>query len=479
MDGTISLSPVWRTDPHKLCRLVRVEHYVASRGSPEGWLGASNVAYSGVIQTWDAIGGKPLLPCRNVSGSDTFQLLPMVCRSLAGNHGRFCRDASGAKCQQKAPEKTFQAAKNDANNISEQARSKSSVAEYLVVAPATHASIRAESMCKEQEVAHIQIERQKFEDLLKLQDTVTRRRIFLDNDRRRNTAEQQSVLDAMGSFMDNADALVASSVKCEEFSGKGVQLQRSWSRVREVTDHFKSQSLALQKDEHELSLLETRLRRKEQEVYDGRSGNLPSNDAEDQLNKADDGSSSEIRSNEDDPLVSQYYACLGKFNDLRDSLINYEANYRRRVYQRQRKRAKGESFDLSDSAFEAKHVRKRNARLAELVATRKELDHLADQCSEQALHVEKHQLPALGDDNLLNQFERFPQIILDYISSNNTAVDDVDKAAALVSGSLDKENRIATWLGQVDHEPPRAILADGHDMSLAERSPICPSIHRH
>jgi len=394
----------------------------------------------------------------------------MVCRSSSGNHGWFCRDSSGAKCLiQKAPEKTFQAAKNDANNISEQARSKSSVAEYQVV----------ESMCKEHEVAHVQIESQKFEDLLKLQDTVTRRRIFLDNDRRRNTAEQQSVLDAMGSFMDSADELVASSVKSEDFSGKGVQLQRSWSRVREVTDHFKSQSLALQKDEHELSLLETRLRRKEQDVYDGRSRNLPSSDAEDQLNKADDSSSSEIRSNEDDPLVSQYYACLGKFNELRDTLINYEANYRRRVYQRERKRAKGESFDLSDSAFEGRHVRKRNARLAELVATRKQLDHLADQCSEQGLHVEKHQLPALRDDNLLNQFERFPQIILDYISSNNAAIEDVDKAAVLVSGSVDKENRIATWLGQVDRESPRAIQADGHDMSLAERSPISPSIHRH
>jgi hypothetical protein len=391
---------------------------------------------------------------------------------------RACRD-SGASPLQKAPDKTFQAVKNDANNISEQVRSKPSVAElpeYQVIAPATYPNIREESMCKEQEVARIQIESQKFEDLLKLQDIVTRRRIFLDNDRRRNTAEQQSVLDAMGSFMDNADAWVASSDHVE-----GVQLKTSWSRVREVTDHFKSQSLALQKDEHELSLLETRLRRKEQEVYEGRPrtlGQFPPNDAEDQLHNADDTSSSGTRSNEDDPLANQYYSCLGKFNDLRDSLVNSEANYRRRAYQRERKKAKGESLDLSDTVFEGRHLRKRNARLIELVATRKQLDHLTDQCSEQGVHIEKHQFPALGEDSLLNQFERFPQIILDYISSNNTAVGDVDNTAVLVSGGLDKESRITTWLGQIGHEPPRATQADGHDMNLGERSPNSLPTHR-
>ena len=398
----------------------------------------------------------------------------MILYSLTGNNDHFCRD-SGAKSLQKPTEKTFQAAKHDASNITEQARSKPSVAEYQVIDP----NPREESMGKEQEVAHIQIESQKFEDLLKLQDTVTRRRIFLDNDRRRNTAEQQSVLDALGSFMDNADSLVTSSLDIGDSSGKGVQLQRSWSRVQEVTDHFKSQSLALQKDEYELSLLETRLRRKEKEVYEGSSRTLgqfsPSNEDEDQLRKVDDSSSSEARSKEDDPLVSQYYSCLGKFNDLRDSLVNSEANYRRRAFQRERKRAKGELLDLSDSAFEGKHLRKRNARLAELVATRKQVDHLMDQCSEQGLHVEKHQLPALGDDSLLNQFERFPQIIFDNISSNNMAGGDVDNAAVLVSGSLDKESQIATWLGQVDLEPP---WADGHDTSLGERPPITPLIHR-
>lgn len=337
-------------------------------------------------------------------------------------------------------------------------------------------------MCKEQEVAHVQIESQKFEDLLRLQDTVTRRRIFLDNDRRRNTAEQQSVLDAMGTFMDNADALIASSVPVEDFSGKGVQLQTSWSRVQEVTGHFKSQSLALQKGEHELSLLETRLRRKEQEVYEGRpriSGQFSfSNNIEDQIHKVDDSSSSGNRSNEDDPLVNQYYSCLGKFSDLRDSLINSEANYRRRAYQRERKRAKGESLDLSDSAFEGRHFRKRNARLTELVTTRKQLDNLMGKCLEQGLHIEKHQFPALGDDSLLNQFERFPQIILDYISSSTTAVDGVDNAAVLVSGGLDKENRIATWLGQVDDEPPRATQVDGHDTNFGERPQTFLPIHR-
>lgn len=337
-------------------------------------------------------------------------------------------------------------------------------------------------MCKEQELAYVQIEAQKFDDLLKSQEAVTRRRIFLDNDRRRNTTEQQSVLDAMDCFMDNANALVSSTAHTGDFSEKGVQLQKSWNRVQEVAGHFKSQSLALQKDEHELSLMETRLRRKEQEVYEGRSITLgqfsPLDDAEEHLLKADDSSQSGIHSSEDDPLVKQYYSCLGKFNDLRETLINSEASYRRRASKRDRKRAKGEFLDMSDSAFEGKHRRKRNARLTELVAIRRQLDGLTDQCSERGLHIEKHDLPSLGEDGILNQFERFPQIILDHISSNNAAAGGVDDTSALIGGNLDTESRIATWLCQVGHEPSKATAVDGHDVSLGEHPSITPLIHR-
>ena len=287
--------------------------------------------------------------------------------------------------------------------------------------------------------------RKLLERLLKLRENVIGRTIFVNNDRRRYVDEQRILLEALSHFLEAAESVL--NVPQSETS-----LHKSWSRVQKLAEQFRSHGLALQKEEHELILLENRLLRKEQEVYQrvsrARDDISSSEDSDDGFSDADESLSSKSRSSESHPLVKNYNELLGKINLLRDSLVNFEARHQHRSNNRDWKRAKGEPINPPDSIFNQDHLHKRKTRVQELVMVREELNRLSALCAEQNLEVENPNLPPLAEDELLNQLNRFPQSFIDHIASTTSDLEEANGVSAL--GYSDTESRIADWLNQVD-----------------------------
>jgi hypothetical protein len=284
--------------------------------------------------------------------------------------------------------------------------------------------------------------RKLLERLLKLRENVNGRTVFVNNDRRRYVDEQRIFLEALNHFLDTAEAAVTSQSE--------TSLHKSWSRVQRLAEQFRSHGLALQKEEHELILLENRLLRKEQEVYQrvsrARDDISTSEDADESL-------SSKSHSSESNPLIKEYYETLGKINLLRDSLVNFEARHQHRSNNRDWKRARGEAVNPPDSTFAQDHFRKRKARVQELIMAREELNRLAASCAEQNLDVENPNLPPLAEDDLLNQLNRIPQSFIDHFTSTPLSPEEANHVSALLVGHSDTESRIADWLNQVDSGP--------------------------
>jgi hypothetical protein len=291
------------------------------------------------------------------------------------------------------------------------------------------------------------------EDLLDLREHVNRQRIFLDNDRRRSTEELQSVIDALDGFLKEGDALTSSLVASTEVQERALLLQKSWKELRERAGQFRTDSLDYQQKEHELILLESRLLRKETDVYQrsqGAHSEFSSTGAADRPREDAPGSPSGSQANEDHPLVKQYYASHQEATRLRDDLINYEARHVRRKGIRDRKGAEGQLVQPSDSMFIQKYLEGQRARVTSLIAANKEMNRLWQQCVEKNLEVEPPRLPPIGEDALLSQLNRIPQQILDYATFTSGNADSLDVPGALLVGDSDTESRITSWLDQVD-----------------------------
>jgi len=295
------------------------------------------------------------------------------------------------------------------------------------------------------------------ERLLKLRENVNGRTVFVNNDRRRYVDEQRILLEALNHFLDEAESAMTSNPGTEDVPQSETSLHKSWSCVQKLAEQFRSHGLALQKEEHELILLENRLLRKEQEVYQrvsrARDDISLSEDVDGELSDADESLSSKSRSSESHPLIKEYYEILGKINLLRDGLVNFEARHQHRSNNRDLKRAKGEPINPPDSTFTQDHLRKRKARVQELVMARGELDRLAALCAEQNLDVEHPNLPPLAEDDLLNQLNRIPQSFIDHVVSNTLGPEEANDVSTFFVGRSDTESRIADWLNQVDSGP--------------------------
>lgn len=293
------------------------------------------------------------------------------------------------------------------------------------------------------------------QDLLDLREHVNRRRIFLDNDRRRSTDELQSVIDALAGFVKEGDALTSSLVASTEVQERALLLQKSWKELRERAGRFRSDSLDYQQKEHELILLESRLLRKEKDVYQrsqGARSELSPTGAADRPREDAPSSPSGSQANEDHPLVKQYYSSHQEATRLRDDLINYEASHVRRKGIRDRKRAEGQLVP-SDSMFIQKYLEGQRARVTSLIAVNKEMNRLWQQCVEKNLEVEPPRIPPIREDALLSQLNRIPQQILDYATFTSGNADSLDVPGALLVGDSDTESRITSWLDQVDLDP--------------------------
>jgi len=303
----------------------------------------------------------------------------------------------------------------------------------------------------------IQESRNLLERLLKLREDVNGRTIFINNDRRRYVDEQRILLEALNHLLGATEAVMTTKSGSEDIPQSETSLHKSWSRVQKLAEQFRSHGLALQKEEHELILLENRLLRKEQEVYQrvsrARDDISPSNDADGELSDPDETLSSKSHSSESNPLIKEYYEVLGKINLLRDSLVNFEARHQHRSNNRDWKRAKGEPIDPPDSTFTQDHFHKRKARVQELVMAREELDRLAALCAKQNLDVEQPNLPPLAEDDLLNQLNRIPQSFINHVSSSTAGPEEANGVSAFLVGHSDTDSRIADWLNQVDSGP--------------------------
>ncbi len=322
--------------------------------------------------------------------------------------------------------------------------------------------------------------RKLLERLLKLRETVNGRTIFVTNDRRRYVDEQRILLEALSHFLDTAEASVTSRPTTENVPQSEISLYKSWSRVQKLAEQFRSHGLALQKEEHELILLENRLLRKEQEVYQrvsrARDDISSSEDADGELSDADESLSSKSHSSESHPLIKEYYEILGKINLLRDGLVNFEARHQHRSNNRDWKRAKGEPVNPPDSTFIQDHLRKRKTRVQELVMAREELDRLATLCAEQNLDVENPNLPPLAEDDLLNQLNRIPQSFIDHIASTTPGPEEANDVSALLVGHSDTESRIADWLNQVDSGLGDLSTVHEHYLKAGEQFPTSPYV---
>ena len=311
--------------------------------------------------------------------------------------------------------------------------------------------------------------RKLLERLLKFRENVNGRTIFVNNDRRRYVDEQRILLEALSQFLEAAEVVVTSKPSTEDVPKSETSLHKSWSHVQKLAEQFRSHGLALQKEEHELILLENRLLRKEQEVYQrvsrARDDISSSEDAEWDLSDADESLSSKSRSSESHPLIKEYYAVLGKINLLRDGLVNFEARHQHRSNNRDWKKAKGEPINPPDSTFTRDHLRKRKARVQELIIAREELDRLSVLCANQNLEVENANLPPLAEDDLLNQLNRIPQSFIDHIAATTGRPEEATDVSALL-GHSDTESRIADWLNQVD-----STAVNEHYLKVGEQLP--------
>lgn len=289
--------------------------------------------------------------------------------------------------------------------------------------------------------------------LIDLREHVNRRRIFLNNDRRRSTEKLQSVIDALNGFVKEGDTLTSLPFASTKVQERALLFQNSWKQLREGALQFRSDSLEYQQKEHELILLESRLLRKEKDVYQRSQGKLSEPSpigADDRQREVAPGSPSGSQASEDHPLVKQYYASHQEATRLRDDLINYEARHVRQKGIRDRKRAKGELVDPSDSMFIQKYLEGQRSRVTGLIAVNKEMNRLWQQCVEQNLEAEPPRLPPIGEDALLSQLNRIPQSILEYATSASANAESLDIPGALLVVESDTESRITSWLDQVD-----------------------------
>lgn len=244
-----------------------------------------------------------------------------------------------------------------------------------------------------------------------------------------------------------------------------------WADLLEKALQFRAQSLNFQETEHEFVLLESRLLRKEQDVYQKtqkpRLEPSPTDQAAHERERTP-GPALASQANTEHPLVAQYYASFQEATRLRDSLINFEASHVRRKATRDRKSAEGAAIEPLESMFIQKYLQGRKIRLNRLLAANKEMNQLWEQCLEQNLEIELPNLPPIGDDDLLNQLSRIPKPILDYVTSTSGHTDFEDRGALLVE-DWDSESRITTWLNQVG-SPPGESASTSQDVRHEEKT---------
>lgn len=292
------------------------------------------------------------------------------------------------------------------------------------------------------------------EEWLKLVDKVSHERRVLGIDRRRNTVELFALTEALDGLMKDADAIITMPTNAGDAQDCIYRLQSSSKRFRDLAANIKASWLDFQQKEQSLILLESRLQRKSNEVFErvhnpdegvsSIGGGRPEDDDA-------ESSSTGSQTHDGNTLVKEYYESLQEANYLREAIINYDARYIRRMTTRDRKQNAGQTITLSDSKFQQKYLQGRKSRLNDLIAAHRQMNLLWQQCVEQNLQVEKPSIPSIAEDGLLNQMSQTPQTILNYAASTSGNPDSVDFPGSLLVVD-DAESRIPSWLDEVDSQ---------------------------